>query len=480
MPLLSPRRYQYAFRPANLSEIGWLDRFLYHLERLVKGALFGCRMCGNCILQETAFICPMSCAKGLRNGPCGGATSERCEVDPSRPCTWYLIYRRSEKMKKMHKLLEINAPLDGRRTGHESWRDLFRHWRAAPVKPGLSEFFKERQEFDRKTSDILFTLRQPDWWQGDDRYHHAAYEEPVSGLERGLRSGEFTITTEITPPLSASDTSILRKAKMLSDYVTAINFTDNASASPRMSSLASSVACLGSGIEPIYQIQARDRNRLAIQSDAIGASALGIRNILCITGDHQVFGAAPLPLPGQFDLDSIQMLWMLRRMRDEGIYLDGRPIKTPPVYFLGSAASPFSIKPDYEAIRTEKKINAGAQFIETQPVFDVDRFIGWLEALDKRNLLGKVHILAGLVPVKSAKVAHYMAEEVPGVVIPLALLERMDAAGDNPESQREAGFTIALEILQKLKALPSLSGVHIMAVHWEDVVPELVRQASLS
>lgn len=480
MPLFSPRRYQYAFRAADTSSLTFGDKLLYQLERMVKGVLFGCRMCGNCILQETAFICPMTCAKGLRNGPCGGATSERCEVDPSRPCTWYLIYQRSEKMGRMHKLLEINAPIDGRRAGHESWADLVQHWRKSPARPRLAEFFSDRPAFVEKYNEVLLDLRQPDWWQGDADYHPPAYSEPVSSLERSLRSGQFTITTEIAPPLSATDATIRRKAAMLADSVTAINFTDNASATPRMSSLSSSMACLNAGYEPIYQIQARDRNRLAIEADAIGAGALGIRNVLCLTGDHQVFGGSPMPLPGQFDMDSIQVLWMLRRMRDEGVYLDGRPIKTPPVYFLGSAASPFSIEPRYEAIRTEKKINAGAQFIETQPIFDIDRLEDWLEALDKRSLLDKVDILGGLVPMKSAKIAHYMADSVPGVYIPKTLLDRMDAAGEDPAAQNAAGFEIAAELLAKLKKVRGLSGVHIMAVHWEEVVPDLVKQSGVA
>ena len=286
------------------------------------------------------------------------------------------------------------------------------------------------------------------------------------------------MTGEIAPPLGASPEAIRKKADMLRGSVVAANFTDNASASARMSSLASSKICLEAGLEPVMQLQARDRSRVVLESDAIGAAGLGIPNILCLSGDHHRFGPGPVAKPDQFDMDAIQLLWMLRRMRDEGSYLDGRKIKEPPRFFLGAAASPFGALPEYEAIRAEKKINAGAQFIQTQPVFDHDRFVDWIEALDKRDLLGKVHILAGLIPLKSARAAQFMAGEVPGVVIPEEMVSRMTSAGDK-EAQQETGFEIALEILEKLKGTPGISGTHIMAVHWESIIPRLVEETGL-
>ena len=242
--------------------------------------------------------------------------------------------------------------------------------------------------------------------------------------------------------------------------------------------MASSKICLESGLEPVMQLQARDRSRVVLESDAIGAAGLGINNILCLSGDHHSFGPGPVSKPDQFDMDAIQLLWMLRRMRDEGRYLDGRPIKAPPRFFLGAAASPFGTIPDYEAIRAEKKINAGAQFLQTQPVFDHGRFVDWLEALDKRNLLGKVHVLAGVIPLKSARAAQFMANDVPGVVIPPEMVQRMTGAGDK-EAQQETGFQMAVEILEKLKDTPGISGTHIMAVQWESIIPRLVEEAGL-
>ncbi|MGQ9501914.1 MAG: methylenetetrahydrofolate reductase C-terminal domain-containing protein [Anaerolineae bacterium] len=475
MSLFSPRRYQAPFMPVQRDSFP--VQVFTAFEQAIKGALFGCRMCGNCILQETAFVCPMTCPKGLRNGLCGGATPDHCEVDPSRPCTWYVIYHRAERMGRLDKLLEINAPVDGNRVGHETWLDMIKLWFKRKAGPYPWDFVLNRAKFNREWDAFFYALRQPDWWQGDSQYHPPAYTEPLSLLEANLRTGVFTVTAEIAPPLDASPEGLIKKVNMLKPYVTAANFTDNASATCRMNSLASSKLCLDAGLEPVMQLQARDRTRVVIQSDAVGASGLGIRNILCLTGDHHRFGPAPMSMPDQFDMDGVQILWMLRRMRDEGKYIDGREMKVRPRFFLGAAASPFGAPPKFEAIRAEKKINAGAQFIQTQPVFDYNRFIEWLEALDKRNLLDKVYILAGIVPLRSAKAAHFM-KDVPGVVLTESDLKRMDAAGDK-EAQAEMGVTIALEMIERLKNTPGIHGLHIMAVHWESIVPRLIEEAGL-
>ena len=477
MPVFSPRRYQPPYYPVHRD--GAAMRAFTAMERTIKGALFGCRMCGNCILQETAFVCPMTCPMGLRNGLCGGASPEHCAVDPSRPCTWYTIYARAEKMGRLDKLLEINAPLDGNRTGHETWIDMVQQWRKRDEGPRPIELITDRKKFKQDTDDFFHDLRQPDWWQGDAAYHPPAYDEPISRLDAALRTGDFVVTAEIAPPLGASAKTIEKKAELLREVVVAANFTDNASASARMSSVACSKICLDLGLEPVMQLQARDRTRVALESEAMGAAALGIHNILCLSGDHQCCGPSPVGKPDQSDMDAVQVLWMLRRMRDEGKYLDGRTTKQRPQFFLGAAGSPFGAPPKYEAIRAEKKINAGAQFIQTQPIFDVDGFTDWLEALNKRNLLDKVAILAGMVPLKSANAAHFMADGVPGVVIPPQIVARMDAAGDDKEAQQETGVTIALEIIDRLKALPGIRGLHIMAVHWEEIVPRLVAEGEL-
>ncbi len=477
MSLFSPRRYQPPFYPLQRDPLP--TRIFTAFERSVKGALFGCRMCGNCILQETAFICPMTCPCGLRNGLCGGASPDHCAVDPSRPCTWYKIYERAEKLGMTDKLLEINAPIDGNRAGHETWIDAFHKWREWDGGPRPIELITDRKKFQEDTEKFFYHLRQPDWWQGDAEYHPPAYTEPISGLEAQLRTGNFVTTAEIAPPLGASGKILDRKVGCLRGVVTASNFTDNASASARMSSLATSKLCLDMGMEVVMQLQARDRSRVAIESEAMGAAGLGIRNILCLSGDHQHFGPSPMAKPDQFDMDAVQVLWMLRRMRDEGVYLDGRTIKQRPSWFLGAAASPFGAPPPYEAIRAEKKINAGAQFIQTQPIFDYERFIEWLAALDKRNLLDKVYILAGIVPLKSARAAHFMADSVPGVVLPPEILARMDQAGEDATAQEEEGVAIALELIEKLKQTKGIHGMHVMAIHWEEIVPRLVEESGV-
>jgi methylenetetrahydrofolate reductase (NADPH) len=478
MSLFSPVRYQAPFRPVRRDDLTVPVKLFTAGEAALKSLLFSCRMCGNCLLQEAMFTCPMTCPKGLRNGLCGGASADHCEVDPSRPCTWFMIYERAEKRGQLDRLLEINAPLDGARVGRETWLELFRAWRQREDKPSLRDFLVDRETFDKNWDGLFYDLRQPDWWQGDAEYHPPAYDEPISQLEANLRAGQFVTTAEIAPPLGASGDIIRKKVGWLEDYVAAANFTDNASASARMSSMASSRICLEAGLEPVMQLQARDRTRVVLESDAMGAAGLGIRNILCLSGDHHRFGPSPMAKPDQFDMDSVQLLWMLRRMRDEGIYLDGRNIKRRPEFFLGAAASPYGALPQYEAIRAEKKINAGAQFMQTQPVFDYGRFTDWLEALDKRALLDKVHILPGLIPLKSARAAHFMADEVPGVYIPDELVKRMDAAGDK-EGQQEEGVRIALEIIEKLKATPGIAGMHVMAVHWEAIVSRLMQEAGL-
>ena len=479
MSLFSPRRYQAPFQPYRRDQDRLWVRLFTRAERWIKGTLFGCRMCGNCILKQTAYICPMTCPKGLRNGLCGGATPDACEVDPSRPCTWYQIYEKARKEGREDLLLEINAPLDGARVGRETWLEILRLRRSRGQGPRLTDALFNRRRFREERDALFLAARQPVWWQGDAQYHPPGYEEPASLLEQELRAGGFVVTGEIAPPLGASPDVIKQKAEMIRGSVVAANFTDNASASARMSSLASSRICLEAGLEPVMQLQARDRSRVVLESDAIGAAGLGISNILCLSGDHQSFGPGPVAKPDQFDMDAIQLLWMLRRMRDDGTYLDGRKIKEPPRFFLGAAASPFGALPEFEAIRAEKKINAGAQFIQTQPVFDHDRFLHWLEALDKRDLLGKVHILAGLIPLKSARAAEFMANDVPGVVIPDHMVKRMTGA-EGKEAQQETGFQIAVEILEKLKETPGISGTHIMAVHWESIIPRLVEETGLT
>jgi methylenetetrahydrofolate reductase (NADPH) len=243
-----------------------------------------------------------------------------------------------------------------------------------------------------------------------------------------------------------------------------------------MSSWACSTIAIGEGAEPVMQIAARDRTRVGLQAEIMGSNALGIRNVLCLSGDSMVLAPPPRGRMDIVDLDAVQMLWLLRRIRDEGHYLDGRPIKFPPKYFLGAAASPFASEPKFQALREEKKFNAGAQFFQTNLVYDADGLEVWLNELAKRNILDNVYILVGITPLKSYTMARYMNDDVPGVIIPEPLLTRMKDAGDNAS---EEGVQIALELIEKVKKLQGVNGLHLMPVNWELIVPRIVTEAGL-
>ncbi len=476
MPLFTPgRRWQPPFYPFKREPLG--SRLLAAVERVVKGPLFGCRMCGNCLLQETAFICPMECPKGVRNGPCGGSTEQGCYVDDTRPCIWYHIYDRAFKMGRQEKLLEVLPPLDWDQVGTETWGDVWRQMRKVGVRSFATGMLSRDPATRAKNWDAVFyPVRQPDWWQGDAKYHPPAYDEPVSELERRLRAGEFVVTAEVAPPMSTATGKLCRNIDMVKPYVAAINFTDNPSATCRMSSMACSVHALQQGAEPVMQIAARDRTRTGLQAEIIGATALGVRNMLCLSGDSGRMGPPPMGRLDVVDLDSIQMLWLLRRMRDEGQYLDGRPIKFPPKMFLGAAASPFASRPEFQALREHKKVNAGAQFFQTNLVFDADGLEVWLNELAKRDILDKVFVLIGITPIKSLGMAQYMHHEVPGVSIPDPVMRRLEAAGDGVQ---EESIAITLELIEAIRTKQGVNGLHLMAVGWEEIVPRLVEEARL-
>ncbi|MCL4270355.1 MAG: methylenetetrahydrofolate reductase C-terminal domain-containing protein [Anaerolineales bacterium] len=478
MPGFTPgRRYQPPFMPFKRQP--FKKRVLAKIELAVKSPLFGCRMCGNCLLQETAFICPMECPKGLRNGPCGGSTPERCYVDESRPCIWYKIYERSFKLGREAQLLEVLPPMDWEKAGTDAWSDVFIQAKKIGVGTILSGLTSREAGSVSRTLDSIFRpVRQPDWWQGDGEYHAPKYTEPVSELERRLKAGEFVVTAEIAPPLSVNTDKLARHINVLKKYAAALNFTDNASATPRMSSLACSKIALEHDAEPVMQLSARDKTRIGVQSEVMGASALGIRNMLCLTGDSMAMSPGPKGRMDIVDIDSIQMLWILRRMRDEGKYLDGREIKVPPKYFLGAAASPFASNMKFQALREQKKVNAGAQFFQTNLVFNADDLDEWLNELAQRDVLNKVHILIGVAPLKSFKMARYMNNKIPGVFIPENIMKRMEAA-ETLGNAEEEGVQIALELIEKVKTKQGVNGIHIMAVGWEEIVPRIVEETGL-
>ena len=474
MALFTPvRRWQPAFRPFGRLSAG--GRLLAFTERVVKGPLFGCRMCGNCLLQETAFICHMECPKGIRNGPCGGVNNGYCYVDPSRRCVWHLIYERSRRMHREHKLLEVLPPIDWDRAGTETWGEVVRKVREVGIRNIILPSRREGRSAGAVLEEKIFKpIRQPHWWKGDPVYHPPAVTEPQSRLESDLRSGRFVITAEVQPPLSAATAKLEEKIRLVKPWVTAINFTDGSSAIPRMSSAACSAVAASLGAEPVMQISARDNTRNSLQSQAIGANALGVYNILCLSGDSPRIGPKPLGNLNIIDVDSVQMLWILRRMRDEGIYLDGREIKNRPRLFLGAAAATAALDPALQVIRDRKKINAGAQFLQTNLVFDPDMLDPWLACLDKEGLLERVHILVGISPLRTLNLARYLNDNIPGVNIPAAVMKRLEDAGDRFQ---EESIAITAENIVRLRAKHGVSGVHLMPLGWEASVPMIMEKA---
>ena len=295
-----------------------------------------------------------------------------------------------------------------------------------------------------------------------------------TNLEKVLESGRFAVTTEAGPPKGSSTGVIQRKGELLRRCCDAINVTDNQTAIVRMSSLAGCVLLKEQGVDPVMQIVCRDRNRLAIQSDILGAVALGIGNILCLSGDHQKFGNHPTA-KNVFDIDSIQLIQTLKQMRDEKKFLCGEDISGEVPIFIGAAANPYADPFEFRAARLAKKIKAGADFIQTQAVYDVAKFAKWMEMVNDKGLGERVHILAGVIPIKSVGMARYMRDYVSGVSVPDEIVTRMEKA----ENAKEEGGKIILEIIEQLKEIPGVHGIHIMAVGWEDIVPEIVKQAGL-
>lgn len=289
-----------------------------------------------------------------------------------------------------------------------------------------------------------------------------------------LESKQFVWCGEIGPPQSCDGDAIRNKAKYFKGFVDAVNITDNQTAIARLSSIASAKILLDEGVEPIIQMTCRDRNRLAIQSDLLGAAALGIQNVLCLTGDYQKFGDNP-EARGVFDLDSIQLVATVARM-NSGFLLSGAEMKKAPEFVIGAAANPFAEPFEMRLIRLYKKINAGAHFVQTQPVFDLEIFSRWMDRIVAMGLHEKIAIIAGVMPVKSAKALLYMKEQVPGVKINAEYIDRMSQAGD----PKEEGVKMAVEIIQTVKKITGVRGIHLMPVMWESIAPTIVQEAKLT
>ncbi|SPD73480.1 Methylenetetrahydrofolate reductase [uncultured Desulfobacterium sp.] len=298
----------------------------------------------------------------------------------------------------------------------------------------------------------------------------------VSRLKSVLEKGGFAVTSECGPPKGADPQAILKKAELLRGKVDSVNVTDNQTGVVRLSSMAAGVLIRQAGLDPVLQMVVRDRNRIALQSDILGASAIGIRNVLCLSGDHQSFGNQPDAV-GVFDLDSIQFVQVVKNMRDERVVIGGDTLGQPPDMFIGAAANPFADPLDFRVVRLAKKINAGADFIQTQCIFNFERFDKWLSAARDRGLTEKACILGGVTPLKSAGMARYMKTKVSGIDVPDELIRRMECV--SKDRQREEGIRICVETIERLKQTPGIRGVHIMAIEWEEAVGEIAQRAGL-
>lgn len=295
-----------------------------------------------------------------------------------------------------------------------------------------------------------------------------------TNLEKVLDSGRFAVTAEAGPPKGANPKIITKKADNLKSCCDAVNVTDNQTAIVRMCSLAGCVLLKQQGVDPVMQMVTRDRNRIALQSDVLGAVALGIGNILCLSGDHQKFGNHPTA-KGVFDIDSIQLIATLKNIRDNKKFISGDDVTSEVPIFIGAAENPFADPFEFRVMRLAKKIKAGVDFIQTQGVYDVPKFTKWMKMVTDRGLDKQVHILAGIIPLRSAGMAKTMRDGVAGISIPDWIITRLEQA----KNAKEESIKITLEIIQQVQAINGVHGIHIMAVGWEDIVPELVSKAGL-
>jgi methylenetetrahydrofolate reductase (NADPH) len=297
-----------------------------------------------------------------------------------------------------------------------------------------------------------------------------------SNLEKVLEAGHFAFTGELGPPRGSSAEEVREKAQHLKGVVDAVNITDNQTAMVRMSSWAASLLLLQEGLEPNFQMVCRDRNRLAMQSDILGAYAHGIRNMLCLSGDHQKFGDHPMA-KGVFDIDSMQLIAMVKKMRDESKFQGGADLEDPPQMFIGAAANPFADPFEWRVHRLAKKVAAGVDFIQTQCIYNMDKFRKWIAQANDMGLTEKVYILAGVTPMKSVGMAKYMKNKVPGMDVPDEVIKRLQGAEKGKVAAE--GIKFACEQIEEFKEMKGVAGVHLMAIEWEHKVPEIAEQAKV-
>ncbi|MBS0443444.1 MAG: methylenetetrahydrofolate reductase C-terminal domain-containing protein [Proteobacteria bacterium] len=438
-------------------------RWLTPAERAAKSLFFGCQMCGDCALSVTGMACPMACGKQMRNGPCGGVRANgHCELRPEQRCTWVEAGEGDVRMqggaRGEHRpsWRERVAPLDRRRAGQSSWIRLISvdqaEHAAAPdkVQTGAASGPLELTDPVRPSGPLEQACRE---WQ---------------------RSGRFIVTVEIAPPDSPDPAALLQRADRFAGLVDAINITDGAGANCHMSSVAAASVLAAAGHTPVCQVGCRDRNRIALQGDVLGAAALGVRNVLCLTGDDVSQGDHPEAKP-VFDLDAVNLLHILRGMSERGEYASGRKLEQAPRLFLGATANPFVPPYADRVANLERKINAGARFIQTQFCFDLGLIEHFMREVRARGLHERAAIIVGVGTLASAKALRWMAEHVPGVHVPQAVTERIAAAAD----QKAEGRRVAIETIHALRRIEGVAGVHLMGHKNEAALAQIIAESGL-
>jgi methylenetetrahydrofolate reductase (NADPH) len=420
-----------------------LASWLLPIERASKQLVFDCRMCGQCVLSSTGMACPMGCGKHMRNGPCGGVRADGgCEVNPGQRCVWLDATEGDARIAPGHTATWRSRlpPLDQRKRGQSTWITMIEPSNASPAQPKPTQ----------------------------------APRDLTGPLEAACRSGEFVVTVEIAPPDSPAPAVLLQRAARFAGLVDAINITDGAGANCHMSSVAAASVLAAAGFTPVCQVGCRDRNRIAVQGDVLGAAALGVRNVLCLTGDDVSQGDHPEAKP-VFDLDAVNLLHILRGMRDRGEYASGRKLEQAPRLFLGATANPFVAPYAERVANLERKIDAGAQFIQTQFCFDLPLLEEFMAAVRARGLHQRAAIIVGVGTLSSAKALRWMARNVPGVHVPEPVIERIAAAAD-PQAE---GRRFCVEMIHALRRTEGVAGVHLMGHRNEGTLAQIIVDAGL-
>lgn len=422
-----------------------LTALLSPLERRAKGLMFDCRMCGQCVLSATGMACPMNCPKEMRNGPCGGVRSDgRCEVKPEMRCVWVEATAGTMRIAPDHKAhpTPLLPAVDQRQRGNSTWIQVI-HGRKDPAfQPPIGE--------------------------------RTVPEAEQSPFETACRSGGFVVTVEIAPPDSADPAALLQRAERFRGRVDAMNITDGAGGNCHMSSVAASAILAAHGLNPVYQVACRDRNRIAIQGDILGAAALGVKNILCLTGDDVSQGDHPQAKP-VFDLDAVSLLHVARGMVDRGEFASGRKLDTPPRLFIGATANPF-VPPYIDRIANlEKKVVAGARFIQTQFCFDLPLLDDFMREVRLRGLDRQARIIVGVGTLSNAKALRWMTKHVPGVHVPEAVLARISAAAD----QKAEAKRVCIETIQAIRNIEGVAGIHLMGHRNEATLVEIIEESGV-